>query len=241
LTGPVKAGCNRVAWDLRYPPADPTQLKPPSDDNPFVPQPLGPMAAPGTYKVSLAKRIDGKVIAIGDAQSFSAEPIGMTSIPVKDQAQVLAFQKKTGRLQRAVLGAVQAANQAQTDLDFIKKAIDDTPGADPKLGEEARAISLKLKDIQKALSGDPVVQSYSEPTPPSIVDRVQNIVNGHWSATYGPTETHMRAYDIAATEFESVLQQLRTLIEVDLKNLKDRLELAGAPWTPGRVPQWKKE
>lgn len=241
LIGPVTAGFNRVAWDLRYPPADPTQLKPPPDDNPFIPLPLGPLAAPGTYKVSLAKRIDGKVIAIGDAQSFSAEPIGITSIPVKDRAEVLAFQKKTARLQRAVLGAVQAANQAQTDLDFIKKAIDDTPGADPKLGEEARALSLKLKDIQKALSGDPVVQNYSEPTPPSIVNRVQNIVNGHWSATYGPTETHVRSYNIAATEFESVLQQLRTLIEVDLKNLKDRLELAGAPWTPGRVPQWKKE
>jgi hypothetical protein len=37
------------------------------------------------------------------------------------------------------------------------------------------------------------------------------------------------------------LQQLRTLIDVDLKKLKDQLELSGAPWTPGRVPQWKKE
>ena len=241
LTGPVTAGFHRVAWDLRYPPADPTQLKPPPDDNPFIPPPIGPLVAPGTYKVSLAKRIDGKLIPVGDAQSFATTPLGMTSVPVQDKAKVLSFQQKTARLQRAVLGAVEAAKEAQTHLDYIKKAIDDTPGADPKLGEEARTISTKLKDVQNALSGDPVKAGYNEPTPPSISARVQGIVNGHWTTTYGPTGTHEKAYDIAATEFEGVLQQLRTLIDVDLKKLEDQLELSGAPWTPGRVPNWKKE
>ncbi len=241
VAGPVTAGFNRVAWDLRYPPADPIVLKPPPDDNPFINLPIGPLAAPGTYKVTLAKRIEGKIIPLGEPQSFSTKPLGMASIPPQDRVEVLAFQKKTARLQRAVLGAVQAATEAQTDLDYIKKAIDDTPAADPKVGDEARTLSLKLKDVQKALTGDPVVQSYSEPVPPSIVDRVQSIVYGLSTTTYGPTVTHQQAYNIAATEFESVLQQLRTLIEVNLKNLENQLELSGAPWTPGRVPQWKKE
>lgn len=241
ISGLTVAGFSRVAWDLRYPPADPTQLKPPPDDNPFINLPLGPLAAPGTYKVSLAKRMDGKIIPLGETQSFSAESFGMASIPPQDRTAVLAFQKKTQRLQRAVLGAVETATVAQTALDYIKKAIDDTPAADPKLSEEARTLSLKLKDVQKALSGDPVVQSYSEPVPPSIVDRVQGIVYGLSTTTYGPTGTHQQAYSTAASEFESVLQQLRTSVEVDLKNLESKMELSGAPWTPGRVPQWKKE
>ncbi len=49
----------------------------------------------------------------------------------------------------------------------------------------------------------------------------------------------MNQYAVAAQEFEGVLSQLRQLIEVDLENLEKQLEAAGAPWTPGRVPEWK--
>jgi len=32
---------------------------------------------------------------------------------------------------------------------------------------------------------------------------------------------------------------LRQLIEVDLTRLEKQLEAAGAPWTPGRIPEWR--
>jgi hypothetical protein len=34
------------------------------------------------------------------------------------------------------------------------------------------------------------------------------------------------------------LAKLRTLVEGDLVKLEKALEAAGAPWTPGRVPEW---
>jgi hypothetical protein len=67
------------------------------------------------------------------------------------------------------------------------------------------------------------------------------VVEGHWSATSGPTRTHRRNYDVAARELEGTLARLRTLIEVDLKSLTDRMEASGAPWTPGRVPRFSAE
>ena len=53
LTGPVKAGVHRVAWDLRFPAADPTSLKPgpTAVENPFYEAPAGPLVVPGTYTV----------------------------------------------------------------------------------------------------------------------------------------------------------------------------------------------
>ena len=45
----------------------------------------------------------------------------------------------------------------------------------------------------------------------------------------------------ASADFETTLQQLRQLIEVDLRNLEKQMEAAGAPWTPGRIPEWKPE
>jgi photosystem II stability/assembly factor-like uncharacterized protein len=241
ITGTASSGFNRVAWDLRYPAPDPTSLEVPDTSNPFNPPPEGPLAAPGTYKVSLAKRVDGKVMPLGDSQTFEATPLGAASLPAVDRKALLDFEKKTARLQRAVLGAVSVADEAQTRLDLIKKALDDTPNADPALGDQARALTVRLKDLQKALSGDPVVRKRNEPFPPSIADRVVAIIIGSWYATTAPTGTHQQAYQIAADEFAPVLEQLRTLVDVDLKSLQDKAETAGAPWTPGRIPHWTKE
>ena len=73
------------------------------------------------------------------------------------------------------------------------------------------------------------------------MDRVQQVVSGHWSSTSEATQTHRREYDIAAAQFGPVLEKLRTLIEVDLASVESLAEAAGAPWTPGRVPEWRPE
>jgi hypothetical protein len=86
------------------------------------------------------------------------------------------------------------------------------------------------------LSGDDVIAGINEPTPPSIVDRVQRIVYGHWTCTAAPTETHRRAYEIASSQFADVLERLRSLVSTDLATLEKKADAAGAPWTPGRLP-----
>ena len=241
LTGPVKSGFHRVAWDLRYPPADPTDLKPPEDDNPWADQPIGPMAVPGTYTVSLAKRVDGVLTPLGEPQTFTTEPLGAGSLPAPDREALLAFQKRTGRLQRAVLGAVETVKEAQRRLDHLKKAIDDTPGADQALAGETRAIEARLKDLRVALTGGDVVEQYNEPAPMSLVERVQTIVSGHWTTTGDATGTHRKLYEIASEEFSDLLPKFQTLVEKDLAGLEERADRAGAPWTPGRVPRWQPE
>jgi len=238
LTGPATAGFTRVAWDLRYPVPDPASLEPKEVD-PWDRLPAGPLAAPGRYTVALAKRVGGVVTPLGDPHTFQAVPLGTASLPAADRKALLAFEEQTARLQRAVLGAVRAAGETHARIDHLKKALADTPGAHPQLDESLRAIETRLKDLEIELSGDPSVRN--EPVPPSIVDRVQQIVTGHWDATSAPTATHRRNYDIAAGQFAPVLAKLRTLSLGDLKQLEDQAEAAGAPWTPGRVPDWKPE
>ncbi len=241
LTAPAKEGFVRIAWDLRYPPVSPTDLKPKEDDDPWAEKPLGPMAAPGTYKVSLAKRVGGKLTPLGEARTFVTTPLGTASLPAPDRAAVLAFAEKTSRLQRAALGAVETVKESQRRIDHLKKALVDTPKADPKLREEALAVEGRLKDISVQLSGDETVASRNEPTPPSIVSRVQAVVYGQWTTTSAPTATQRAAYEIAATRFGEVLDRLRTLAAEDLPRLEDKAEAAGAPWTPGRIPTWRRE
>jgi photosystem II stability/assembly factor-like uncharacterized protein len=243
LTGPAGAGFHRVAWDLRYPAADPSTAEPfsYSDDDVFSSPPIGPMVSPGAYKVSVAARVEGRLTPLGDPQSFQATPLRAASLPAPDQAATLQFEQKTARLQRAVLGASALVKDLRTQLTLTRRAVEDSPKADAALAADVRRIENRVRDLQVALDGDSVVRRYNEPTPASIVERVQGVVAGHWTSTSGPTGTHKRSYQIASEMFAPVLEQLRAIVEVDMKALSDRLEAVGAPWTPGRVPRWVPE
>ena len=238
LKGPVTAGMHRIAWDLRYPPATPTLLKPPEPD-PFNDPPTGPMVVPGRYTVTLAKVVQGRTTQLSAPQSFEAR--GYFEIPAADRAKLLAFERKVARLQRAVTGAVESADEARNRIAFLKKSLLDTPGAAPSLGDDVRAADARLAEIELALKGDAVLAARNEGTPPAIVDRVQSIVDAQWNATSAPTATSEDAYRFAADAFQKELERLRQLVSVDLKKIDDAMEASGAPWTPGRLPVWKPE
>ena len=199
------------------------------------------MVSPGTYKVSVAARVDGQLTPIGEPQAFQAVPLGTASLPAPDHAAALQFEQKTARLQRAVLGASEAARELRKQLTLIRRAVEDSPKADAALAADVRRIENRVRDLQVALDGDAVVRRYNEPTPP----RSSNGCRGSWPGTgrrrpVRPT-THRRSYQVASEMFAPVLEQLRAIVEVDMKALSDRLEAAGAPWTPGRVPRWALE
>ena len=85
-----------------------------------------------------------------------------------------------------------------------------------------------------------VVADTQEPTPPSLLQRINGIAGREWSNTLdAPTATQRRQYEVVAAEFGGVLEKLRGLVEGDVKRLEDRAEAAGAPWTSGRIPTWK--
>jgi len=250
LTGPTTAGVQRVTWNLRYPTPNPPgvagggggeggEAREPEQETPFGGGgPSGPMVAPGRYSVALAKRVDGVVTTIGEPQTFAVAPLDSSVTP--RSAAVVAFQQKTAALQRALLGANAVANETMSRIQLLKRAIQETPTADDKLGAEARRIEAELRQIQMSLSGDPTVARRQEPTPPSLLNRVNGIANSLWSNTMeDATATQKRQYEIAAGELGGLLDRLRTLVEQDLKRVEDQAETAGVPWTSGRVPVWK--
>jgi len=241
LEGPVAKGFHRVAWDFRYPPTEPVELEPWSPPHQFADPPTGPLAAPGTYTVELAKRIDGEPSSIHEPLSFEIEPLGTAGINEVDAAELVAFQKKVAELQRAVWGAGEVVGATDSRLAHLKKAIDLTPGAGEDLGQRVRELEDRLADLNVELFGDPVIAGASEPTPPSIFERVGRVIQNFLTSTGDPTETQRHQYEVAGEAFEGVLGELRQLVETDLEALEADAEAAGAPWTPGRVPTWQRE
>jgi septal ring factor EnvC (AmiA/AmiB activator) len=230
---------NRVNWDLRYPAAVLSTRTPSPEEEIFGDPPGGPLVMPGKFTVTLSKRVNGVTTQIAGPQEFSVYVEGQSSMTAADRASLVEFQQKVARLQRAVGGAVETANQLKTRLGLIKRALNETPAADAKLTDDAAAMDKKTNDILKALRGDQALRARQENLPDSITELVGTIVGGQRMAIQRPTPTQMDQYAAAASEFGQVLAQLRALVEGDLMRLEKAMEAAGAPWTPGRIPEWK--
>ena len=155
-----------------------------------------------------------------------------------DRKALLEFQQKVTRLERAVSGALDAANSLNTRLEQIKRALDHTPGSQSAWKEAVRTLEKRNGEILLALRGDQILRNRNENTALSIAERVGGIMEGERLSLARPTTTHVEQYQIAGDEFRNVLAKLRSLIEVDLRKLEQALDKIGAPWTPGRLPDW---
>jgi hypothetical protein len=199
----------------------------------------GPLVLPGRYRVSLAKRVDGAVTPLADPQEFAVVVDESVNPYNGDLKALRAFQRRVARLARAVSGTVEAADEVGRRLEQLKRALDQTPAAKAEWKAQVRDLERRNRDIQRALRGDVVLRGRSENTPVAIAERVQSIVEAQRFSLAPPTATDRASYRIADEEFVQELGKLRTLVEVDLRKLEKEAEAAGAPWTPGRLPEWK--
>jgi photosystem II stability/assembly factor-like uncharacterized protein len=236
VAGPRTKGFHRVAWDLRYPSSRPVDADP-GPSAPWDSPRIGPLALPGTYSVTLARQVDGVVTQLAGPQTFEVVDLGGGTLPVDDPAEALAFQRQAAELQRAVLGAVEVAGEVTNRIDHLRLAFLDTPEADPAQLAELAAVESELNDLLVVLRGDRSKARRNEPVDPSLVGRINRVVEGQLGTTQPPTNTSRAGYEWASQAFAQTLEELRA-VDARLGALEDALEAAGAPWTPGRFPNW---
>jgi len=240
IDGSIEAGFQRSAWDLRYPVV---ALREHGDDEEDFPKAStkGTLVLPGAYSVRAFQQVDGAVSELGAVQNFKVVADGQGSMNASDRGVQEEFQCKVARLYRAVSGATHTAHEAENRLKSIREALRETPAAEKQLDAAADAIEQNNRLILRALSGDKEMQKRNEPVTSSINDRIEAIMEGERFSLAKPTQSHIDDYNIAAAEFSAQLGKLHTLVEVDLAKLEKDMEAAGAPWTPGRVPEWNEK
>jgi len=105
--------------------------------------------------------------------------------------------------------------------------------------DEVDALTNQLLDLRVVMFGDGTYNRHSEQSTPGLRSRVSRVMWGTRSITTAPTQTHRESLAVAAGQFGPLLNELRSLVENDITDLEDRLEAAGAPYTPGRIPVWQ--
>lgn len=240
VDGTTDAGFQRAAWDLRYPAARVHTKDHGEEDEGDFPDAtsMGPLVISGNYSVRMFEKIGGVVTEVAGPQSFKVATENSATMAATDRAAQEEFLRKTARLYRAVNGALQTSKDVESRLKTIREALRETPAVEKQLGAVADGIEQRDRDILRALQGDLELAKQNEPIPSSIDQRVMSIMEGERFSLAKPTQSDMDSYNIAAVEFGDVLAKLRTLVEVDLVKVEKDMEAAGAPWTPGRVPEW---
>lgn len=241
LEAEAKKGIHRIAWDFRYPATSPAQIQKPEFDNPFSDPERGPLALPGTYAVSLSKFEGGKVTEISQPVRFTTRLLSNTTLPAEDKEALFDFQEKVGEFQRVATITVQVLDELTTKLKYFYVAVNNTTGIPADLTDRVASLDQRLKDLDRILNGDASLSNRDFPAAPSVMSRINTIVSGLWSSTSAPTQTQKASLETAMMEFEKAYADIREITDVEIREIESILEKSGAPWTPGRLPEWKKQ
>jgi hypothetical protein len=229
-------GLQRSAWDLRLPPPDPINLAE-TDRSPWMPDPVGPMVLPGEYTARLATLQNGVLNETGESQTFTVKPLEASPEITDDRRALQAFQIKVAGLQRAVAGSSAAMAELQNRIAHVRVAIVETPAAGDAERDVLQQLTTRLADVEVAISGDLTIGGRNEPVPMSIDSRASNLYYNLVFSQSAAGGNYKDSYAVAAEEFSAALRSL-SRVDTDLAALENALEIKGAPWTPGRIPDW---
>ena len=194
---------------------------------------------PGNYKVSMSKFEDGEYTELVAPTAFKTVSLNNSSLPAGDKKLLEQFSKKVAELRRAASATNAYRSELVNKLKFIKTALVETPGIPAAFTKEVFDIEKRLNAVNVQLNGDATLAQREFETLPSINERIQIVTGGLWNTTAGATQSFMQSFEIAGKQFEPVLAEIKSIGET-VKKLEAELEKQGAPYTPGRIPDWKK-
>jgi hypothetical protein len=236
LTVPGTRGMHRAAWNLRGVPATLPTTEGGQQGGGFFGSGagIGPFVAPGTYRVTLSRRVEDRLVTLGEAQTLTvtADP-GVTLTP-EQRTAATRYHGQVAQLQRSLTGALEQANQMKTRTTAIRRAIVES-SADIALLNQAVAFDRRVIAVLRALRGDETLRGLESGSPSTIQSRVNSAAAGARGLTGAPTGTQQTNYSIAASDLDAEVARLKAL-ETELKAFEQQLEKAGVPYTPGRWP-----
>jgi hypothetical protein len=99
----------------------------------------------------------------------------------------------------------------------------------------------KVDNIQKKLFGDRMLRRLDIDAEPGLSSRINGVIRDQWRSLSAPTQSQKDAFQIVSDEFPPILEAIKKIVEEDIKKIEKKLEEIGAPYTPGRLPSWKRK
>lgn len=234
-----KKGIQRINWDLRY--NHPDSKSKAKKFDPFAKDEGGVYVLPGQYSVEIAQVHHGKVATVAGPEKFVVKPLNNTTLPAKNRADMVAFQRKLSDLSKSMNASIALTRDLLREVRVMKQTALTLPQGHYKLMQELTNTEKQLEEIMFAFKGVDAKASWEEVPPAEmpLYERLSNAVYTHINSTAGITTTSQTALDILSEKYPEVLDKLKKIATEKLPELRRALDEMGAPYTPGRIPEWE--
>ena len=236
LREPARKGVHRTVWDLRYPDLSPTE---PDQAAATGPGPSATPVVPGEYRVSLALVTRAGTKELAGPLPFQARALTAVTLPAADREELAAFQKQARKLAHSVTAASGILGDLGTRTKHYRAALKSLAAPNREILAAVQALEDKLSALRVKMQGDPLLRRLDKDTDPGLAGRIYGAIGDQWQSTSAPTKTQRDALEIAGGEFRPVYEALKRILAEDVAAIDKMLDAAGAPATPGRLPDWK--
>lgn len=225
-------GLGRINWDFRY-----TASYPTGTDMEKIP--AGALAMPGKYKVDMWVNENGKFTKLVEPVAFNTVLLNQNTTQATDTKALADFYKKVTTVSRTAYAANAYMNDLSSKLPYLKTAIMASPKSALTMLEQIRTISLTLSDIDLKLNGDGSLAKREFESLPGLLSRIDQVESSLWTSTSDATSTNKQSVTVVENQLSPILAAIDK-VSLDIEKIERQLEADGAPYTPGRMPVWKK-
>lgn len=224
ISAKLSKGIQRVSWDLKKPYVSVVDAN--AKQKSFNAWRLD--VAPGTYSVSLHKRVGGVETELVGAQTFEVERIRKNILvnPLADQRQ--AYIDKIFALDKQIELTEHAFETAAKRLKTLKKALKFVDGDKAKITAVLYDLLEQKHKISRMLDGNSSKKEVGEKDQLTLNYRLYFAANGLMGNSYGPTTLHMESFALAQTMFDNIKPNIDNFVR-NVDQLATQMEAAGAP------------
>lgn len=229
VKGSNRKGFNRANWTLNYPNKGGERLQ--SRGSGFGGR--GVLATPGSYTVTIVKRIDGVNTVLEGPKPFKVVPMYDGALKRKSYTEINAFRDEAFAFQQDLTATNVALSRSIQKVDAMERALNKAEKPNDDLFKRINDARIVLLDIDKELNGDDTKGEIGERSDP----RASEGNSLGWRAlgnTYGPTDEHHALLNRVKSQLAKVKSKLKTVLDGILTGIERDLKSTGAPWVEGQ-------
>lgn len=227
VKGKNKKGFNKIHWNLRHASKSGERL----NSRGF--RGGGAMATPGTYTVTMVKRIDGAETILQGPVSFDLVAMYDGTLPRKSYDEMNQFRENLSAFQQDLTAVNISLSNSKNKVKAMKRAYDKANSTSPEILKNLNNLRLQLLDIDQQLNGNRIKGEIGERSNPTAGEG--NYLGWRvFGNTYGPTDEHHAFLERVKSQLSKIKVKLKYILSNSLPDIEQDLKNIGAPWIEGQ-------
>jgi hypothetical protein len=230
ISGPLRKGTHRVTWGLRTSKSTTVNVTSGSSNRQRWGRSRGIMTSvnPGTYFVTLFKRVGGDLTKLSDPVSITVERIRENVLKNPNADKHEQYNIALAELTTSVNKSSHVFMKAMARVATYERNLNQVKKNKEELTKAVYSLRDRMNILDREFSGSAAKAEIGEKDRLNIMDRLMKARGGWYPNSYGPTELHMQSFEIAKQMYDRSKPKIDSFVE-EVTKLGKLLENAGGP------------